>query len=203
MIEVDPLPPRLERALLEISNALLKADAKWVLVGSTASYLNGLNLEPRDIDIIIEADKVYKVDEIFASEFQPIRRVRYSSSGVYSSHYGVFKVHNVEVEVMADLTICGDHGCLKVGFEDLYSHSKNVRVGEAIVKVAPLEWQLVANIMIPGKMERVKLILNVLKIRGVNIEVLSHVLKHAPANAKKRTIELIQSYKQIREELLM
>ncbi len=195
MIKMGSLPSKLERALLEISNALLKADARWVLVGSTASYLNGLSLEPGDIDIIVETDRVYRVDEIFASEFLPIRRVRYSSNGVYSSHYGVFKVYNVKVEIMADLTICGEYGCLKVEFEDLYSYSKNVRVGEAMVKVAPLEWQLVANIMIPGKEERVKLILNALKIRGIDIEVLNHVLEHVPAKARKRAIELIQSYK--------
>ncbi len=189
------LPLELERALIEVSNTLLKVGARWVLVGSTASYLNGLSVKPRDIDIIVEADKIYRVDEVFASGFLPIRRVKYSSDGIYSSHYGVFKVYNVKVEVMAELTICREYGCLKVEFEDLYSYSKNIKIGENVVKIAPLEWQLVANIMIPGKTERVKIILNVLKTRGIDIEVLNNVLKHAPVKARKQAIELIQKYK--------
>ena len=189
------LPLELERALIEASNTLLKVGARWVLVGSTASYLNGLNVKPKDIDIIVEADKIYRVDEVFASEFLPIRRVKYSSNGIYSSHYGVFKVYNVKIEVMADLTICREYGCLKVEFEDLYSYSKNTKIRENVVKIAPLEWQLVANIMIPGKTERVKIILNALKTRGIDIEVLNNVLKHAPVKARKQAIELIQKYR--------
>ncbi len=192
---VSSLPPELERALLEISNVLLEAGVRWVLVGSTASCLNGLSLKPEDIDVIVETDKVFEVDEIFASKFMPIRRVQYSSNGVYSSHYGIFKVGNVKVEVMADLTICGKYGCLKVEFEDLYSCSKNIDIREAIVKVAPLEWQLVANIIIPGKMERVKSIINFLKTKGVNIEVLNNVLKHAPVKTRKAVIELLRDLK--------
>jgi hypothetical protein len=186
-------PPKLEKALIEISNSLTRADIRWVLVGSTATCLNGLNVKPEDIDIIIEREKVYEVDRLFASKFHPVRRVKYGSTSVYSSHYGVFMVYNVKVEIMADLTICGENGCLEVVFEDLYSCSRHIKVGKALVKVAPLEWQLVTNIMIPGKESRVKTILNDLKSRGMDTELLNHLLKNIPQKARMQAMRLIES----------
>ncbi len=173
------LPPRLEKALNIISRVLSEINARWVLVGGTASCLNGVEVEPKDIDIIIEADKIYEVDKIFASNFQALRRVKYSSSEVYSSHYGVFEILGVKVEIMAELKICGKPGCLEVDFEELYHHSRNLKIGDVNIRVAPLEWQLVANSMIPGKKERVIKILKILRTKGVNTDILNNILNKA------------------------
>ncbi|MCD6369676.1 MAG: hypothetical protein J7L38_07785, partial [Thermoproteales archaeon] len=160
------LPQELERALLEVSDILSRTDIRWLLVGSTASYLNGLDVIPKDLDIIVEANRVYEVDRLFAANFLAVKRVKYSSSEIYSSHYGIFKVHGVKVKVMADLIICREDGCLKTVFEYLYSCSKRVKIKNATIRLVPLEWQLVANVMIPGKEKRVKDILVLLKTRG-------------------------------------
>ncbi len=182
----------LEKALLEVSDTLSSRGIRWVLVGSTASYLHGLEIAPKDLDIVVEAERVYEVDRLLASKFTVVRRVRYSSSGLYSSHFGVFSVHGVEVDIMADLEICREYGCLKLVFDEVYAHSKTVTVGGAHVRLTPLEWQLVANVMIPGKEERVKAILDALKTRGVNREALSSALKYAPVEVRNLVSEIIR-----------
>jgi len=93
---VSSLPQELERALLEVSDILSRTDIRWLLVGSTARYLNGLDVIPKDLDIIVEANRVYEVDRLFAANFLAVKRIKYSSSEIYSSHYGIFKVHGVQ-----------------------------------------------------------------------------------------------------------
>jgi len=188
------LPPRLAEALSRVSRILTEVSVRWVLVGSTASYLNDVEVKPKDIDIIVEADKVYEVDKVFASSSRVLRRVKYSSSSLYSSHYGVFEILNVKVEIMADLKICGEPGCLEVDFEELYRCSRSLRVGNVNIKVAPLEWQLVANTLIPGKKERIMKILEALRTKGVDTEILNSVLSRAPPKVRRRVLELLSQH---------
>ena len=187
------LPSRLEKALRIVSKTLSEIGARWVLVGSTASCLNCVEVQPKDIDVIVESGKAYEVDSVFASRFRVLRRVKYSSSEVYSSHYGVFEIQGVKVEVMADLKICGEPGCLEVEFEELYRYSRSLGIGNKGLRVAPLEWQLVANTLIPGKERRVAKILEALRTRGVNAEILDNVLNKAPQKIRKHVIELLRN----------
>ncbi len=133
------LPSRLEKAIRIASKTLSGNGAKWVLVGSTASCLNGVEVQPKDTNVV-EPDKAYKVDSVFASRFRVLRRVKYSSSEVYSSHYGVFETLGVKAEIMADLKTCGEPGCLEVEFEELYRYSKSLRIGNTDLRAAHLEW---------------------------------------------------------------
>ena len=187
------LPSRLEKALRIVSKTLSEIGARWVLVGSTATCLNGVRVQPKDIDVVVESGKAYEVDTVFASHFRVLRRVKYSSNEIYSSHYGVFEILGVKVEVMADLKICGEPGCLKVEFEGLYRYSKSLRLENTGLRIAPLEWQLVANTLIPGKEKRVAKILEGLRTKGVNAEILDNVLNKAPQEIKKHVIELLRN----------
>ena len=62
------------------------------------------------------------------------------------------------------------------------------------LRVAPLEWQLVANLLIPGKEERVRKILGVLRARGVDTEVLDSVLSRAPPSLERRVSGLLDMH---------
>ena len=186
------LSPDLENVLYDISSVLSKMRIAWILVGSTASCLNGVKVKPRDIDIIVKTEDVYVVDRIFASTYSVLRRVEYSSNGVYSSHYGIFETRSVKIEVMADLKICGELGCLDVDFEELYSLSRRIELRDASLRVAPLEWQLVANALIAGKEERIEKILGVIKIKGINTKTLELVLNRAPLGVRKHIIKLLK-----------
>ena len=186
------LPTKLENTLYHVSSILSRLGVVWVLAGSTASCLNGVEVKPKDIDIIVKTENVYDVDRIFASIYRVLRRIRYSSNGVYSSYYGIFETHGVKIEVMADLKICGELGCLDVDFEELYNLSRRIELRDTSLRVAPLEWQLVANTLISGKEERVEKILGVIVTRGINTKTLELVLNKAPLRVRKYVIKLLK-----------
>lgn len=197
---LNDLPENIRKVLLKIASILSSKRIKWVLVGSTASHLHGLNIVPKDIDILVELKRVYEVDELLASRLNIIRRVKQSSDRLYSSHYGVFEAHNVKVEVMADLKMRREYGVLKLDFDEIYSFSKEIKVNGVCIRVIPLEWQLVANLMIPGKERRVKAILTLLKVKGIEREVLDSVLRHASVDVKDIVLKLLRSSNLLRTE---
>jgi len=186
------LPRKLEKALILASQALSEVGARWLLAGSTASFLNGLKVEPKDLDIIVETPKVYDADRVFAEHFKAERRVSYSSTGLYASHYGVFKINWVNVDLMAELEICCPEGCMKLDFDTIYPQASAVRVGGIGVRLLPLEWQLVANTMIPGKEKRVKAILELLSSEGYSRVALKSALDAAPNRVRKQVEELLR-----------
>jgi len=162
------LSPDLENVLYDISSVLSKMRIAWILVGSTASCLNGVKVKPKDIDIIVKAEDVYVVDR------------------------SIFETQGVKIEVMADLKICGELGCLDVDFEELYSLSRRVELRDTSLRVAPLEWQLVANTLIAGKEERIEKILIAIVNRGINAKTLELVLNKAPLGVRKYIIKLLK-----------
>jgi len=188
---LEHLPENMRRTLLEIANTLSSGQIRWVLVGSTASYLHGLDIVPKDIDILVELKRVYEVDELLSSRFTVIRRVKESSDKLYSSHYGIFEIHNVKVEVMADLKIQRECGVLKLNFNEIYSYSKKIKINGTCIRLIPLEWQLVANIMIPDKERRVKAILALLKVKGIEKRILNSALHHAPDSVKNMVLKIL------------
>jgi len=186
------LPRKLEKALILAPPALSEVGARWLLAGSTASFLNGLKVEPKDLDIIVETPKVYDADRVFAEHFKAERRVSYSSTGLYASHYGVFEINGVNVDLMAELEICCPEGCMKLYFDTIYPQASRVRVGGIGVRLLPLEWQLVANTMIPGKEKRVKAILELLSSEGYSRVALKSALDAAPNRVRKQVEELLR-----------
>jgi len=77
----------------------------WVLAGSTASYLNGLDVKPKDLDILTDKENAYKIDEIFTEKFKVLRKMGYSETEIYASHFGRYKLRSIFVEVISDLKI--------------------------------------------------------------------------------------------------
>ena len=87
-------------ALRIICDKLTQRDIRWVLVGSTSLTLQGVNVTPRDIDILTDKDGAYKINELLKDyEVQP---VEYRQSERLQSHLGEFRISNVKVEVMGD-----------------------------------------------------------------------------------------------------
>ncbi len=119
--------------------------------------------------------------------------MKYSSSEVYSSHYGVFETLGVKAEIMADLKTCGEPGCLEVEFEELYRYSKSLRIGNTDLRAAHLEWQLAANTLILGKEKRIVKILEALRTRDVNIVIWTMCSAKAPQKTRKHVSELFRN----------
>ncbi len=91
------------KALELICRRLNCSGVRWVVGGSASLALQGVEVLPEDIDIITDMEGAYRMQEILGDFI--VEPVRFSSNEVFSSHYGVFEVEGVRVEVMGELRI--------------------------------------------------------------------------------------------------
>lgn len=92
-----------EKALLIINRLLKDKEITWRIGGSTNLILWGISIKPRDIDIITIKSGVYEIQKIF-KKYQ-ISPVKFSKTEKFSSHYGKFKINNIDVEVIGNFKI--------------------------------------------------------------------------------------------------
>ena len=137
--------------------AMFKAQQPWALMGSTASVLQGLeNYSPPDIDLATTTEGAYIMEGALCDVAATVRPVSKSSSGPYTSEFGIFEVSGIKVEVMGDLIIAPPDGHIALT-EHWSKWSDKVRVlhfEDQHVPVVPLEWQLVSNALL-ARPERV------------------------------------------------
>lgn len=65
-------------ALTKLAGLLNKANVSWVLTGSTNLALQGVDIEVGDIDIIVESDQIYGLNDILKDYVET--RVTFSTS---------------------------------------------------------------------------------------------------------------------------
>jgi hypothetical protein len=127
------------KALRVISRVLKDRDIfEWVLVGSTSLALQGVDMDPEDIDILADKKGAYEIAELLREyEIQP---VIFSRSELFASHFGKFNIQGVHVEIMGDLEILTDGSWINVTADRL--QSKHIcKIGEVEVPVSSLEKQ--------------------------------------------------------------
>jgi hypothetical protein len=79
-----------------------------------------------------------------------VRPVGYSESDRYASHFGIFEVTDVKVEVMGDLIIRVADGHIDATdhFARWSDKVRLIHFENHHIPVVPLEWQLVANVLL-------------------------------------------------------
>ena len=73
-------------------------DLVWALTGSTSFSLQGMDVEPHDIDIMTDEAGAYLLGDLLAPWCA--KPVTQSQAPYIRSHYGTFLIEGVEVEVM-------------------------------------------------------------------------------------------------------
>ena len=74
--------------------------ALWVLTGSVGLALQGMPLEPRDVDVQTDAAGAYEIQRRLAA--YTTRPVAFVTRERTRSHWGGFSIDGIEVEVMGD-----------------------------------------------------------------------------------------------------
>lgn len=95
------LPEAHRLALGTILASLEGAPVEWALTGSTGMVLQGMPVEPHDIDIQTDPQGAYRIEERLAAHV--VKPVRCVESERMRSHLGVFEVNGVQVEVMGGI----------------------------------------------------------------------------------------------------
>jgi predicted nucleotidyltransferase len=103
-----PLDVRYINVLKTLHSRLDEADIIWVIGGSLALVLEGLNITPRDIDLFTDKEGAYKIEELFA-EFL-VRNVSFSTKDNVRSHYGALNIDGIEVEIIGFIEFQNEDG---------------------------------------------------------------------------------------------
>lgn len=89
------------KILRKINARLNNTSVNWVVTGSLGFALQGVPVEPNDIDIQTDKRGVYEIERHF-SEFVT-KRVKFSSTERIRSHFGELMIEGIKVEIMGDI----------------------------------------------------------------------------------------------------
>ena len=88
-------------ALKTILSSFIGKNIKWAFVGSFNLALQGVDVEPQDIDIITDSDGALLMNELL-KEFV-VTPVKYRSDEKYDAYQGIFMIAGAEVEILGQL----------------------------------------------------------------------------------------------------
>ncbi|USG99542.1 hypothetical protein K1720_08495 [Thermococcus argininiproducens] len=149
------------KVLCKLYERLNDSSVNWALTGSTSFALQGVPVEPHDIDIQTDKEGAYEIERIF-SEFV-IEPVRFRESERIRSHFGALIIDGIKVEIMGDIQ-------KKVNDEweppvDINKYKRFVKVEGMKIPVLDLEYEYQAYLKL-GRVEKAKMLKKFLEERG-------------------------------------
>lgn len=152
-----------ENALFDFAKMLEKHEVSWWLTGSCAACIRGIEMDPHDVDIMIDSKDIMKINEIFKDYIiEPI----VDTKGWLTKDFGVLFLH-ARIDIATDPHPCLDEpepiDCGPVARQNL----EEVIWRGIKVRVPPIGLQLNANRR-RGRIERVKLIEKYMQGLGLN-----------------------------------
>jgi len=140
--------------LRKIYARLHPTDVNWAITGSLDFALQGVPVEPHDIDIQTDEAGAYEMERLF-SEFV-VRKVAISTSERIRSHFGALEIDGIQVEIMGDIQKRLPDGSWE-GPVDLERHQRFVEVAGMRVPVLSLEYEVQAYLTL-GRVEKAEML---------------------------------------------
>jgi hypothetical protein len=137
-------------AITTIHNKLKDTNVNWALFGSMNLLLQGLPVEPNDIDVLTDDKGAYEMEKLL-SEYST-KKVKYCSDGKVTSHFGALGIDGVKAEIVGDYTSNKD---MKLIFD--MNDKIMVNFEGMLIPCMPLEKELAAYDK-EERSERVKMI---------------------------------------------
>ncbi|WP_254765732.1 nucleotidyltransferase domain-containing protein [Salinilacihabitans rarus] len=95
---MPPLGDDHRAAIRTLATELEGAGVTWALTGSASFALQGVPVEPDDVDVQTTAEGASEIERRFAERV--VEPVSFSAAERIRSHFGAFEVEGVRVEVM-------------------------------------------------------------------------------------------------------
>ncbi|MBN1483678.1 MAG: hypothetical protein JXA37_03065 [Chloroflexia bacterium] len=200
----------LETVLQVVSEPLARERARWAVVGSVASALQGCPVQPGDIDFLaLEPAGVYRFAELMAAYTparwdEPVDAPGWRSSAekplsVGPDDYGFFWhfarwfIDGVKVEIAhiappEHLPTSADAAGIWEAGPEIWPHLRQVAFAGYSLPVAPLEIQLQTNLQ-RGLAERAQQIVDLFARQGYDAALLQRSLSAANREAFERMLE--------------
>ncbi len=134
----------------------------WAVTGSLGFALQGVPVEPHDIDIQTDEAGAYAMERLFAECVA--RPVAFCQGERIRSHFGELEINGVKVEIMGAVQKRNADGSWEEPV-DPQQHRVLVQVGEMRVPVLALEYEYQAYLKL-GRVERAALLGRWLARRG-------------------------------------
>ncbi|MFQ5612691.1 MAG: nucleotidyltransferase domain-containing protein [Anaerolineae bacterium] len=148
------IAPAFLTVLRKIQAALNDGQVNWAVTGSLGFALQGVPVEPGDIDLQTDEAGAYEIERRF-SEFVT-RRVSFSSTARIRSHFGALRLDGIEVEIIGALQKRLGDG----GWEppvDVGRYKRTVEVEGMSIPVLSLEYEYEAYLTL-GRVEKAQML---------------------------------------------
>ena len=89
------------KVLRKLYERLKGSDVNWAVTGSLGFALQGVPVEPHDIDIQTDKEGAYEIERLFY-EFV-IESVKFKESEKIRSHFGALIIDGIKIEIMGDI----------------------------------------------------------------------------------------------------
>lgn len=140
--------------LRQIHARLSNTDVNWVVTGSLGFALQGVPVQPNDIDLQTDKAGAYQIERLFSDVV--IRKVKFSATERIKSHFGALQIDGIEVEIMGDIQKKGAEGIWEE-IVDPANYRKMVEIDGLLVPVLSLEYEYQAYLKF-GRTERAKML---------------------------------------------
>ncbi len=123
----------MRKAILKIADELNRYKTfNWRIGGTSCLFIQGVDIEPSDIELITSKKGAFKINQIF-QDFEE-KPVRLEKDKYFSCFLGIFKIDGIKVEVQGEL-IFTNRG-QKI---DLLEPITSIQVDNIMVPVCSLE----------------------------------------------------------------
>ena len=140
--------------LRQIHARLANTDVNWVITGSFGFALQGVPVQPNDIDIQTDRAGAYAIESLFSDVV--VRKVKFSATERIKSHFGALRIDGIEVEIMGDIQKRGADGVWEE-IVDLPRYKQMVEIAGLLVPVLSLEYEYQAYLKF-GRVEQAKML---------------------------------------------
>ena len=142
------------KVLHKINARLNNTSVNWAVTGSLGFALQGVPVEPNDIDIQTDKRGAYEIEHHF-SEFVT-KRVTFSSTERIRSYFGELMIDGIKVEIMGDIQKRLENRSWENPV-DLEHHKRVVEVEGMQVPVLSLEYEYQAYLKL-GKIDKAEIL---------------------------------------------
>ncbi len=106
-MSVESIDPKTISALLTLHDALKGRGVPWAVMGSLSHALQGLKIQPNDIDITTTRRGAHTIEQLLQPHVT--HPVTYSQAEGVRSHLGELTIHGVTVQVIGDMETSTDN----------------------------------------------------------------------------------------------
>ncbi len=140
--------------LRQIHARLSNTDVNWVVTGSLGFALQGVPVQPNDIDLQTDKAGAYAIESLFSEVVT--RRVKFSATERIKSHFGALQIDGIQVEIMGDIQKRGADGVWEE-IVDPARYRLMVEIDGMLVPALSLEYEYEAYLKF-GRIERAKML---------------------------------------------